>query len=224
MKNIAHNQNQDFSQLTREPNAQFSRPVAWEHTFYLVGTVEEPSKYTDWFDTIRNAGPDDTVMININSHGGVYSTAIQFRRAIMESAATVVANIEGECHSAASIIFLSADAFGVSEGSNMLVHDYSGVTAGKGSEMIRQIQHEKVCVDAVLAKVYEDFLNKDELAQVLGGQDLWLSDDEILERVQKMVDERIARMEEEAEEAAEATSDEEEQPQPSKKRSSRKSK
>ena len=172
----------------------FSRPIAWQHTFYL-GPIEEPGQYSEWFEIIRTASENDEILININSPGGVYSTALQFRRAIMESAANVTCSIEGECHSAASIIFLSADGFSVSEGSNMLIHDYSGIVGGKGSEMIRQIQHEKVSIDGFLATAYEHFLTEAEIANVLSGQDMWLDGELIMERTKSMVDARQAEYE-----------------------------
>lgn len=168
----------------------FSRPVAWLHTFYLSGTIENASNYAEWFEIIRTAGPDDIVCMNINSMGGSYHTALQFRRVMMESMATISCSIEGECHSAASIIYLSGDQFSVSEGSSMLIHDYSSIVGGKGSEMIRQIQHEKISIDTFLKDVYDKFLTDQEIQNVVSGQDMWLDDDLIIERTQKMVEER----------------------------------
>lgn len=168
----------------------FSRPVAWLHTFYLSGAIENASNYAEWFEIIRTAGPDDIVCMNINSMGGSYHTALQFRRVMMESMATISCSIEGECHSAASIIYLSGDQFSVSEGSSMLIHDYSSIVGGKGSEMIRQIQHEKISIDTFLKDVYDKFLTDQEIQNVVSGQDMWLDDDLIIERTQKMVEER----------------------------------
>lgn len=177
------------------PSDTFSQPIAWKHTFYL-GPIEEPSKYYEWCEMIRSASPNDQVVININSPGGNYATSLQLRRAMMESEATVVCCVEGECHSAASIIFLSADAFSVSEGSNMLIHDYSGIVGGKGSEMIRQIQHEKISIDNFLADVYQHFLTEAEIKTVLSGQDMWLDDSTIMERTENMAKARMAEYEE----------------------------
>lgn len=165
----------------------FSRPIAWEHTFYL-GDIEAPQNYYEWYQIIRNADVNDHIKISINSGGGSYAAALQFRNAMMESDATITCTIEGECHSAATIIFLSGDVYSVSAGSNMLVHDYSGIVGGKGSEMIRQIQHEKISIDSFLEEVYRHFLTDDEIAHVLAGQDMWLNEEEIIKRTKQMVD------------------------------------
>lgn len=180
----------------------FSNPIAWRHTFYL-GMVEEPQAYIEWFEIIRNAGPQDEIIFNINSIGGVYYTAVQLRRAIMESMATITCNIEGECHSAASLIYLCADNFSVSEGSNMLLHDYSGFVRGKGSDMVKQIQHEKVMIDSFIAGVYKGFLTDEEIKRVLSGEDMWLDSEEIIRRTELLISERekeiLAQQDEEEE-------------------------
>jgi ATP-dependent protease ClpP protease subunit len=176
------------------PSDHFSRPVAWEHTFYL-GPIEEPSRYYEWFETIRSASPNDQIVININSPGGNYFTALQFRRVMQESDATVVCCIEGECHSAASIIFLSGDVFSVSEGSSMLCHDYNSVSVGKGSELIKQIQHEKSSIDEFITEVYEHFMTPEEIKLVLLGQDQWFNDVSIMERTKTMAEARSAEYE-----------------------------
>lgn len=177
----------------------FSVPVSWRHTFYL-GPVDDPESYIEWFEIIRNAGPQDEIIFNINSVGGVYYTAVQLRRAIMETQATITCNIEGECHSAASLIYLCADNFSVSEGSNMLLHDYSGFVRGKGSDMVKQIQHEKVMIDSFIASVYKDFLSDEEIKRVLSGEDMWLDSEEIIRRTENMIHIRESQMQPEIDE------------------------
>ena len=188
--NTPRRQEPDLIEKSSFSNSQpyFSRPIAWQHTFYIAGVIGSANSYAEWFEVIRTAGPDDIVNININSMGGEYATALQFRRVMMESPATIVCSIEGECHSAASLIYLSGDSFSVSEGSSMLCHDYSGMAMGKGSEMLKMITHEKVSIDNFLKDVYSEFLTEQEINNVLSGQDLWLDDTVIIERTQKMVE------------------------------------
>jgi len=191
----------DDADFSSSVQSYFSRPIAWSHTFYLVGPIDNAYKYTEWFEIIRTASPDDNIQININSMGGSYTTALQFRRAMMESNATISCSIEGECHSAASLVYLSADNFSVSEGSSMLIHDYSGIVGGKGSEMIRQIQHEKISIDKFLQEVYSDFLSEEEIQHVLSGQDMWLDEDSIIERTKKLTEIRSKEIQEAMESA-----------------------
>lgn len=191
MKRTAREQEEQYTNVIE----CFSQPIGWIHSFYL-GDIEESQNYYRWFEIIRNATPDDKIIININSVGGNYFTAVQFCRVMAESKAEICCNIEGECHSAASIIFLAGDSFSVSQGSSMLCHDYNSSAIGKGSELLKSIVHEKNTINRFLEDTYKDFMTDEEIKQTLSGIDFWLSDQEIIERTQRMVELRSKRMEE----------------------------
>jgi ATP-dependent protease ClpP protease subunit len=131
------------TQSSNTAKAFINKPVASLHTFYLSGSIQEPDEYISWFEIMRNAGENDAIQIHINSYGGDLFTAIQFLRAIADTDAHVICSVEGACMSAATMIFLAADSFEVSEHSIFMFHNYSGGTIGKGGEMIDQLQHER---------------------------------------------------------------------------------
>ena len=120
----------DLTDLFGKPQKQddrfFSKPVINAHEFYLSGEIESPDEYIHWFDTIRHAGENDVIKFYINSYGGDVFTAIQFMRVLQETPATVIMSVEGACMSAATMIFLCAESFEVSEHSMFMFHNYSG--------------------------------------------------------------------------------------------------
>jgi ATP-dependent protease ClpP protease subunit len=164
--------------------AFINKPVAALHTFYLSGTIGEPNEYISWFEVMRNAGENDIIQIHINSYGGDLFTAIQFLRAIADSPAHVVCSVEGACMSAATMVFLCADSFEVSEHSIFMFHNYSGGTMGKGGEMIDQLMHERKWSQHLLNRIYKDFLTEDEVASVLDNRDIWMDGEQVLKRLQ----------------------------------------
>jgi ATP-dependent protease ClpP protease subunit len=161
----------------------FSKPSAFNHDYYLSGTIEGPENYIDWFDQIRNATGQDTITIHINSPGGSLATALQFYRVLGETAATVVASIEGEAMSAATIIMMQADAYLISPHSMFMFHNYSGGAFGKGGEMMDQLEFERLWSTNFLHDVYKDFLTEDEVNNILDNRDIWLTTDEVSERL-----------------------------------------
>lgn len=163
--------------------AFINKPVTSLHTFYLSGTIAEPSEYIPWFEIMRNAGENDIIQIHINSYGGDLFTAIQFLRAMADTNAHVIASVEGACMSAATMIFLAADTFEVSEHSIFMFHNYSGGTFGKGGEMIDQIQHERKWSQHLMKRIYAEFLNEGEIASLLDNKDLWMDGEEVLKRL-----------------------------------------
>lgn len=165
--------------------AFINKPVSSLHTFYLSGTIDEPGEYISWFEIMRNAGDNDVIQIHINSYGGDLFTAIQFLRAIADTQAHVICSVEGACMSAATMVFLAADTFEVSEHSIFMFHNYSGGTFGKGGEMIDQIQHERKWSQHLMKRIYGEFLTEPEIASLLDNKDLWMDGEEVLKRLAK---------------------------------------
>jgi len=175
-----------LSELNKQGNNYYAnRPLGNLHEFYLTGDIKEAEHYTEWFDHIRRAQQTDIVKVYINSFGGDLFTAIQFMRVMGESQATVICSVEGACMSAATMIFLCADAFEISEHSMFMFHNYSGGAFGKGGEMIDQLNHEREWSEKLLTGVYEDFLTKKEIDSILDNKDIWMDGDEVVNRLEK---------------------------------------
>lgn len=168
------------------------------YEYYISGAITSPEDYIEIFDQIRHAREDDEVRIYLNSYGGDLYTAIQFMRVLSETNALVTCSVEGACMSAATLIFLNADIFEVTPHSSFMIHNYSGGTMGKGSEMHAQIVHEKKWSEKLFKEVYEDFLTNAEIDEILAGRDLWMEVDEVAERMNKRIATRkeLAQLEE----------------------------
>jgi ATP-dependent protease ClpP protease subunit len=171
-------------ELTPMPvNAFIDKSLARVHKFYISGEIKAPSEYVPWFETIRNSTEHDVVVLHINSFGGDLFTAIQFMRVMSESKATIVASVEGACMSAATILFLSAKHWEISNHSMFMFHNYSSVNIGKGGEMYDAIVHERSWSDKLLRDVYKDFLTKAEIDAILDNKDIWMSGEEVTKRL-----------------------------------------
>ena len=172
-----------FGKTIKQDERFFSKQLVNVHEFYLCGEIETPEEYIQWFDTIRHSGETDVIKIYINSPGGNVFTAIQFMRVLKESSAKIVMSVEGECASAATMIFLCGDSFEVSEHSMFMFHNYSSGVFGKGGEMFDQLKHERKWSERLLREIYEDFLTEIEIVSILDNKDIWMSGDEIIERL-----------------------------------------
>lgn len=170
--------------VIRQNNQYFTaKPIAQLLEFYLVGPVEEPSEYVEWFEAIRHAGPQDIVKIHINSGGGNVDAALQFLRCLSETEAQTIASVEGSCMSAATMIMLACSAYEITPHSLFMFHNYSGGTIGKGGEMVDQVQFERRWSEAFLHDLYLGFLSKKEIKQMLNNKDIWLTSEEVVERL-----------------------------------------
>ena len=165
----------------------FSKPTGRLYEFYLSGEIAEPEEYIEWFDTIRNATAADTVRIYINSGGGDLYTTLQFLRVMGETEATIVTSVEGACMSAATMIFLHGHQQEVTPHSLFMFHNYSAGVFGKGGEMYDQLQFERKWSENFMREVYAGFLAKEEIDAMLHNKDIWMTSDEVIERLSKLM-------------------------------------
>ena len=170
------------------------KPLASLHEFYLTSEIGPNEEYSEWFDIIISCSENDVIKLHINCYGGDMFTAIQFMRVLTETDATVVCSVEGACMSAATMIFLTADMYEVSEHSMFMFHNYSGGTFGKGGEMFDQLKHERAWSEKILRSVYEDFLTPDEITQLLDNKDIWMDGDNAIKRL-KVKSQKVKELE-----------------------------
>ncbi|NBX97591.1 hypothetical protein EB118_16655 [bacterium] len=170
-------------------NNQFqSKSLAHLHTYYLSGEIKSPEDYVEIFDLMRNASEHDIIKIHINSSGGQLFTAIQFMRVMAECQAQIICSVEGACMSAATMIFLSANAFEISEHSVFMFHNYSSIVMGKGGELYDNIMHERKWSEKILKSIYKDFLSAEEINSILANKDIWMDGEEVLKRLKNKQD------------------------------------
>lgn len=175
----------------------FAQPVSTVVNLYLCGEIKAAEEYVEWFQLFRAAGENDIIYIRINSEGGDLFAALQLVRAIQESQATIIASVEGICMSAATLIFLSADRFELSEHTMFMFHNYSSGTIGKGGEMYDQITHFRAWSDKLFNSFYKDFLTPEEIKSMLDNKDIWLDAEEVALRLKHKVEAAAAEEEEE---------------------------
>jgi ATP-dependent protease ClpP protease subunit len=185
------NANNPFLDLFKPQVNQSQRVITKQalniHEFYVVGEIESPEEYIEWFDTIRSAGENDILKFYINSPGGDLFTAIQFMRVINESAGNIIVSVEGACMSAATLIFLCGDQYEISEHSMFMFHNYSSAVIGKGGEMFDQLAHQKTWSEKLMRDVYGDFLTEKEIISILENKDIWMDGDEVAKRLKKKI-------------------------------------
>ena len=189
-----------------KPKGYFStRTGSSIHDFYLCGLVEPAEEYVEWFEIIRRAAPTDVIRIHINSYGGDLFSAIQMVRVLNECEATVVTSVEGACMSAATMIFLNADIYEVSEHSMFMFHNYSGMVGGKGGEMFEQLSHERDWSGKMMRDIYKDFLTENEIESMLNNKDIWMDGDQVLDRLEakaKKLEKKSKKIEKESKKIA----------------------
>lgn len=118
----------------------------------------------------------------LNTTGGVVDSAFTIANAIKDSAAEVIAILNGTVASAGTIIALSCDDMIVKDHLSFMVHNYSGGIQGKGNEMKARQNFNDAHLNEAFKHFYTGFLTDDEIERVIDGTDLWMSSEEVKKR------------------------------------------
>lgn len=177
---------------------QFTKSTSSVHEFYLSGEILDAEEYVEWFDTIRNARATDVIYLYINSMGGDLYTTLQFLRVMGESDAHIITSVEGACMSAATMIFLHGHEFQVTPHSLFMFHNYSAGVFGKGGEMYDQLQFERVWSKNFMTEVYQDFLTEAEIESMMHNKDIWMTSEQVVERLGNLLKKREESVEDDA--------------------------
>lgn len=174
-----------YPTVTPYSSGIISRPIVYEHTVYIDEELVAPSDWRHELETIRNAAPEDIVIIRINSGGGSDSVMGAFVKAIAESKAHVIGSIEHTCASAATIIWLACDEYILSADAEFMMHTAQLGYGGKQNNFHEYAVFLNEANKRLIEKYYEAFLSPEEIENILKGSDIWLGADEIIQRLEK---------------------------------------
>lgn len=154
-----------------------------QFTYYLTGPIEAPENYVDLCNILRTAGPQDEVIIRINSRGGFVSSERMIVNAIMESQANVKGFIEYDCMSAATGVFLACSAHGWGEHIQFMAHCAWWGSVGKNPDIKSQTEFGLKQMEEEIETTYAGLLNPQEIQQCNDGKEFWFGAKELGERM-----------------------------------------
>ena len=91
-------------------------------------------------------------------------------------------------YSAAGAIWLACEAQEVHNHVGFMSHDGQGGTFGSMFQQKQHIEHSMAILRSLYCDVYHHFLSQEELDIVLKNGDLWLTEDQIISRLEKRQD------------------------------------
>lgn len=163
------------------------------HHFYLYGVIEDDIHiYADLLNILRTSNENDTIIIYINSEGGVLRMALQIANAMLTTPARVITSLDGEASSAATLIFLAGEEYIINPNCSFMIHNYSAGVWGKGHELQAHIDHRRLTVTKIMEDFYCKILTEEELEDVIKGRDIWMDSDELTKRLEAIEPEKVS--------------------------------
>lgn len=154
-----------------------------EYHFYINDAITSPDDYIDLIDALYQGKPTDTIYIHLNTPGGALDITMQIINAIQTSEANVVGIADGQVASAGSLLLFACPAIGIQPFSYVMMHDGSEGAFGKTNENLKQALFTSKLLANIANKIYGPFFSEEEIADILNGKDMWLTSEEVEERI-----------------------------------------
>lgn len=162
--------------------------LSQRYTIRLDRELTTPSDFQEELATLRMASHNDIVHILLNGPGGNDTVMKAFLNTMAQSEAHIITEIEGQCCSALTIIFLAGHEFRVSDDSEFMIHTSSFGYSGKENNVRQFVEFNAKANSRLMQKYYRHFLTEEEIEQCIEGRDFWMDADEIMERLERRKD------------------------------------
>lgn len=162
----------------------FTYPVPTSDYVIYIDDLSELEEHQERLQLIRQASPEDTIRIIINSPGGYVKTAMSYVHAIRESVATIGTHAEGEACSAGTILWLACENRTVAPMTSFMFHNYQGGVFGNGANINSHVAHYTKYFNRIIDSFYTGVLTQEEIDLIKNGGEVWLDEVELCERTQ----------------------------------------
>lgn len=170
-----------------------NQTVVTEYSVRLFGEIGEISEYVELLDLLSSAEEHDAIKLIVSGPGGHFETAVAIANAIKACAAPVCGELLGTAASASAMILLACDTIEVAPASRLMLHIYSGGSAGVGLNP----QKDMVSVHAMFKEyMYEyclGYMTKEEIdALEVNNSDIFHNTEEIRARIMSLYQHRLS--------------------------------
>lgn len=141
-----------------------------------------PTAFRAVIRVIEDARAGDTVEIKVNSNGGDTQSAQAIYVALIKTPAKTKAIIIN-AYSAGSIVAMACDEIEPTPFCTMMIHNASTYSGGKLGDMAGKSAFLNDYFGEWFQQLYAGFLADEELKDIIKGQDFWLKEPQIRERL-----------------------------------------
>ena len=165
---------------------------------YLPDSINELDEHMDQIEAIRNASENDIIEVYcISNRGGYVDTIVPLCNALATTPAHTVCFIEGHCGSAGTFPSMVCDEVYVGAYASFMLHCAQG-GSGYGT-MVNSAESAKFFekqYGKLLDDIYSGFVTPEEARMLHDGRELYISAEEIMERLQRRAELLAAEAEE----------------------------
>ena len=177
----------------------FAQPTGNRFVINITSDFDSSDTYDEVVALLSSATESDEIIWNISSYGGFVNSLqmILGWKALCPAHQTHV--LHSNADSCASVFFLSdADQYIVGDGATMFLHEIQAGVSGTTSNMIRHMEHLKETNETFIKRAYYGFVSEDEMNQILMGVEVFLTAEQIRDRLTSRQQKRAEDSQEQA--------------------------
>ena len=169
--------NPDKTKKLNDYEVVLASPTHSKEGTYIINMDEdigEAIEYREIVTRLFKATKNDKFIFHITSWGGFLSTATLLIDALLTTKASTKAVIHTAA-SAATLVAFACDEIEVSDMATVMVHNFSVVQQGKGSEVRAKAEFDERMFKALCEKLYTGILTNTEIKKLQEDSDIWMS-------------------------------------------------
>ena len=177
----------------------FAQALGNRFVINITSDFDSSDTYDEIVALLSNATEADEIVWNISSYGGFVNSLqmILGWKAMCPAHQTHV--LHSNADSCASVFFLSdADQYIVGDGATMFLHEIQAGVSGTTSNMIRHMDHLKETNETFIKRSYSGFVSEEEMDQILMGVEVFLTAEQIRDRLTSRQEKRMVESQEQA--------------------------
>ena len=156
-----------------------------KYRLYLGDIADNDKELHGILNELMDAGEKDTMNLFINSNGGIVNQGMQFWNIIDNKfSGRTEALLNNTAKSMGSIIFCMCDKRVITETSELMFHNYSHGSIGKGGEVKDHVEHTSEHIGDFFKKIVmtKGFLSDAEYKEMQIGREFWLNAEKLCHR------------------------------------------
>ncbi len=151
---------------------------------YLTTSFEGPEKYHKLYNLLEHALDGDKFNFYLNSYGGRLDSGVQFVNKLGATKASTKCIIESTSYSMGAIFPFACGEVEMREHTSLMFHNFSASPGrAKGNEHILNLENTSSMFKKLLYEVCGKVLTSPEIEDIVQGKDLYLTRDQINERM-----------------------------------------
>ena len=177
----------------------FAQALGNRFVINITSDFDSSDTYDEVVALLSSATESDEIIWNISSYGGFVNSLSMILgwKAMCPAHQTHV--LHSNADSCASVFFLSdADQYIVGDGATMFLHEIQAGVSGTTSNMIRHMEHLKETNENFIKRSYSGFVSEEEMDQILMGVEVFLTAEQIRDRLTSRQEKRVQEAQNEA--------------------------